>query len=398
MSASEPEAIGELRAGSRHFEVTELPAYEPSGEGEHCYVWIEKEGLTTDQAVNILGRAGKTSKRGIGFAGRKDRHGITRQWISLQLADPARLENFEHVDDNGRLHVLALSRHRNKLRTGHLAGNRFRIGLQVHADHHQTLVKRVNHIATNGVANTFGAQRFGHKQSSLKIARAWAGGDIPTAIAWCVDAEGHWQPGDPLPPGFRSGPTGPLLGSLRKHPDDFEKALKIAGDSFRKLIASAAQAAIFNAVWEARQAAGRLHRLTTGEVALSEKGAPFTVTAEKLAQVNAEAAPGVLQAFATGPMPGQWQLGPSAEHIAEEQSWSAATGMQWDWFNEGQILASPGLRRALVVPFLEAPAITAEADELWLSFALPRGAYATEVLEQIGITVPTDRSGLTRST
>ena len=66
-----------LIPGSAHFQVIEEPAYLPSGSGEHLYVDIEKEGLTTDQVAEALAKACGKRDRDIGYAGRKDRHAVT---------------------------------------------------------------------------------------------------------------------------------------------------------------------------------------------------------------------------------------------------------------------------------------------------------------------------------
>ena len=80
-----------LRAGAANFSVDELPAHEPSGSGEHLYVHVEKRELNTDDVVDALARATGRSQREVGYAGRKDRIAIARQWFSVQLGDEARL-------------------------------------------------------------------------------------------------------------------------------------------------------------------------------------------------------------------------------------------------------------------------------------------------------------------
>jgi len=106
-----------LLAGARHFDVTELPSYEPAGSGEHAYAWIEKEGVDSDQVVEAIGRATGRPARDIGYAGRKDRAAITRQWFSVRLADEAALRSVV-APAGGRISVLEISRDRSKLRLG----------------------------------------------------------------------------------------------------------------------------------------------------------------------------------------------------------------------------------------------------------------------------------------
>lgn len=65
------------------FFVEEIPAYLPTGEGDHTYVWIEKRNLTTLDAINRLARVLGVENSDVGYAGMKDRRATTRQWLSL---------------------------------------------------------------------------------------------------------------------------------------------------------------------------------------------------------------------------------------------------------------------------------------------------------------------------
>jgi tRNA pseudouridine13 synthase len=382
-----------LRAGARHFEVTELPTYDPAGAGEHLYAFVEKEGVDSEQVVEALCSATGRPPRDVGYAGRKDRAAIARQWFSVRLADEAALRRVT-APGNGRISVLEVSRDRSKLRLGQLRGNRFRLGLEGGGDAPAlaTLSERLEHLTRFGVENRFGAQRFGNKGANLAIANAWACGDFARAASLCVDASGGWRPGEALPSGFRPGPTGRVLGALRRAPDDASGALRAAGPRFAKLIASAAQSAVFNAVLDARSRAGLVHSLRAGDVARRREGGVFRCLPEEVEALNARAAPGALEIFATGPLPGREMYAPSAAIAAEERAWSAATGVDWDALAGRGPLASPGDRRALLVRFLEAPQLEAEAETLWLRFALPAGSYATELLTQLGVEVPERRA------
>jgi tRNA pseudouridine13 synthase len=383
-----------LLPGAAHFQVSEEAAYAPSGAGEHLYVEIEKEGLTTDAVSELLARTLGRRTMDVGYAGRKDRHAITRQWFSVHGGEESRLGGLAESAGRGRIAVLTVARHGNKLRLGHLLGNRFRLaigGLAGEAQH-QLLRERLARLAHEGIRNRFGDQRFGVAGATLAVAKAWGAGDAAAAVARIVDPSGAWRFGEPIPGGFRSGPEGRVLGFLRRRADDPAAALRSAGDQLRKLVASAGQSAVFNAVLEARQAAGLLHRLRVGDLGCTLRGAPFTVTAEDAEATNLRAAAGVLDAFATAPLPGLSRLRPSPEIDAEERAWSAATGVAWEWFAEGGALSSPGERRPLLVRFRTPPSLTG-SDPAWLEFALPSGSYATEVLAQVGIAVPADRRG-----
>src|ERR1700677_2742939 len=119
---------GVIKSTPDDFVVEELPLYAPSGEGDHLYLRFTKRNLPTDVAVRMIARALAVDTRDVGVAGLKDKVGVTTQTISVPLGrDAAALE--------ARVASLALEgivvhearRHTNKLRTGHLAGNRFTI-------------------------------------------------------------------------------------------------------------------------------------------------------------------------------------------------------------------------------------------------------------------------------
>ena len=121
LTADLPGVSGRLKETPEDFLVEEIPAYEPSGEGEHLFLWIEKRDVAADQLVRHLARSLEVSRDDIGVAGLKDKRGVTRQFVSVPARAADRLEaaNAEEV------HVLSATRHTNKLRTGHLKGNRF---------------------------------------------------------------------------------------------------------------------------------------------------------------------------------------------------------------------------------------------------------------------------------
>jgi tRNA pseudouridine13 synthase len=380
-----------LLAGSEHFTVIEEPAYAPTGAGEHLYVEIEKIGLNTDQVAEALAKACGRKFNDIGYAGRKDRHATTRQWFSVHFGKDEQLAHLKDHVKGGSVTVLNISRHKNKIRLGHLAGNAFRLALA--GVDGKSLTDRLTKLHREGVRNRFGSQRFGVNRATLRCAQALGVGDHAGAVRWIIDPSGQWKLGDDLPTGFRHGAEGRVLGALRQDPGNAKGALRAAGNQLVKLFASAAQSAIFNAVLEKREQAGLLHTFRVGDLGHTVRGAPFTVTEETLAEDNRRAAPGTLEAFATGPLPGLRRLKPTPEREAEERAWSAATQMDWSWFEDGGALESPGERRSLLFTFRSLPSLEPDGEKTWLSLSLPSGSYATEVLEQLGIAIPADRRG-----
>lgn len=159
---------GQIGAADEDFRVDEIPLYEPCGEGEHLYLRLEKRGITTQAVVRELASLADVSPRDVGYAGMKDRHAVTTQWFSVPtVADPTAWNWSDAVT------LLDHSRHQNKLKTGHLRGNRFQIRLVGLSDVN-AIIERAQVLAKTGVLNGFDAQRFGFEGRNLDAALAWA--------------------------------------------------------------------------------------------------------------------------------------------------------------------------------------------------------------------------------
>src|SRR5687768_4837377 len=148
---------GTLKQRAEDFFVQEVPLYEPSGDGEHVYCEVQRENLTTFDAVSRLARALGVPAKSIGYAGLKDARAVTRQVFSIAGTTEERVMNLGLPD----LTVLWAARHGNKLRLGHLRGNRFAIKVR---DVEPTSVLRlrpvVGEVVRRGMPNYFGEQRF----------------------------------------------------------------------------------------------------------------------------------------------------------------------------------------------------------------------------------------------
>lgn len=147
-----------FNSSSRDFIVTEIPLYEFSGEGEHLVLKVRKKELTTWEMILRLAKHLGIDKREIGYAGLKDKHAMTVQYISILAKNEEKLSSF----DDEYIKILDTTRHNNKIRTGHLKGNRFDVRLKkVLGVSRDKLDSSLEWIAQNGVPNYFGSQRFG---------------------------------------------------------------------------------------------------------------------------------------------------------------------------------------------------------------------------------------------
>jgi tRNA pseudouridine13 synthase len=237
-------ASATLKLLNEDFIVTELPLQLPSGEGEHIWLDIEKNGANTAFVAQQLAEAASVQERDVGYAGLKDRYAITRQWFSIYLpkGETPDLTRLQHPE----FKVLSQSRHVKKLRPGDLQGNRFRIVLRDVTGDRDAIEANLQAVASHGVPNYFGAQRFGHDGGNVTQGRAMLAREIRvrnpkkkgiylSAVRSFVFNEvlalriqqGLWGktlPGDKMDEAGR--PTGPLWGRGRVITTDQAQALE----------------------------------------------------------------------------------------------------------------------------------------------------------------------------
>lgn len=143
----------------RDFVVEEIPLYEFSGEGEHLVMFVRKKNISTMEMVGIFARFLGIKNRDIGYAGLKDKHAMTKQYISIHKQHEEALASFEHEG----IKVLSSVYHNNKIKIGHLKGNRFYIKLKkVNPTSAIKLDEALKKISSSGMPNYFGYQRFGN--------------------------------------------------------------------------------------------------------------------------------------------------------------------------------------------------------------------------------------------
>jgi len=160
---------GVIKASPVDFVVTEELGFEPSGEGEHLLLQVEKTGLTTADLIRRIAADYSIQPRNIGYSGLKDRNAVTTQWLSLHL--PGRAA--EVSDPSGDAYrVLRAARHRAKLRRGTHKANSFRLRIREVDDCNETCLRQLDAIRGQGMANYFGRQRFGRGQDNVEQALA----------------------------------------------------------------------------------------------------------------------------------------------------------------------------------------------------------------------------------
>ena len=390
LTAEVPGTGGVIKEAPEDFVVTEIPLYQPCGDGEHLYLEFEKRGITTLEAIRRLARALQVPEREIGYAGMKDSRGVTRQTVSIPRVTPAAAQGLALPG----IKVLSAVRHRNKLRLGHLAGNRFRIRVRGVGDDALSLAEAALAIMSRrGVPNFFGSQRYGGQGNSHLIGMAmlrrdWRGavealiGD-PAAVRderWSGAIEafrrGGLEESIQLFPGHCRTER-EVLQRLARQPDGWDKAFQAVHPRLKKLYLSAVQSWLFDAVVARRLSS--LDLLVAGDIACKhDNGACFLV-----ADVASESGRAlVMEISPTGPMFGSKMLSPQGEPLAMEEALLRENGLCVDDFRGSGVLALDGERRPLRIPVAE-PSVCLDGDDLVVSFSLPKGAYATSVLREV---------------
>ncbi len=325
ITADLPGIGGRLKEVPEDFVVEEVLPYEACGEGEHIFVKLQRTGANTADVARTIARAMGINGNAVSWAGTKDKWAVVTQTFSFAqpLAVPlgeitARLEELPCP-------VLDVKRHRNKLRPGHVRGNRFSILLR-HANDLPAARTILDQIAACGLPNVYGEQRFGRDFANIDRA---------------VDA-------------IRRGRRG----------------RKVA------FLISSFQSALFN-IWLTRRIRrGDFRCLLPGDIAKKlDTGGLFVV--EDAATDTARLEAGEL--VYTGPMFGHKMMAATDEAGDYEQEVLAESGMTPEDFRP---FRAPGTRRpALIYP--EDMQVEKEDNGLRFQFYLQTGAYATVLLREV---------------
>jgi tRNA pseudouridine13 synthase len=325
-----PGTSGLVRVAEEDFYVEELPLYEPSGAGEHLYLTVEKRGRTTAEVAAEIARELGARERDVGTAGLKDKRALSMQRISvLCRASPQ-----EALRLQGRgFRVLAAARHGNKLRPGHLRGNRFRIVVRGVVPEALSRARAIcARLAEIGVANLFGPQRFGRYGDNAALGRA-------------------------------------ILLRERQVRDRF----------LRRIALSALQSELFNRCLAARIADGLFATAIDGDVLKKRATGGLFVCEDPLAD-SARVLAGELDP--AGPLPGHSLFASRGEAARREQAVLAGSQIDPGSFASAGDEMQGARRPYRIVPD-ELQVEPAGDDALVVSFALPKGSYALSVLREI---------------
>ncbi len=339
LTADLPGIGGRIKAAPEDFEVEEIPAYEPSGAGDYLYLWLEKRDMGAEYFGRQVARRLEIPTGEVGMAGLKDRHAVTRQWVSV----PAATEPLVKDLGGGGIRVLQVSRHGNKLKTGHLRGNRFRILVRdPDAGAAERLGPILDRVRAHGLPNYYGPQRFGRDFQTLKLGLALL----------------RHEPPPPPPAG--------------------ERPQNLRSPFMRKLVLSAAQAGLFNAYLARRFRDGLLRRVLRGDVmAKWPFGGMFVAADVPVEQARFDAR----ETVTAGPIFGRKTFPAAGEAAEREAAVRADSGLPPTAFaGFGKLVQ--GTRRHNLI-YVDDVSAAVEPEGVRLTFTLPAGSYATVLLGEV---------------
>lgn len=349
--ATQPLPRARIKDAPEDFVVEEIPAYEAEGTGDHLFVRFTKRNLTTDDAVKAIAAAAGVQARDVGVAGLKDKVGVTTQTVSLPIPRAASAGFEERVLGLSLPGIVVhdAKRHANKLKTGHLIGNRFTIVVRgIAEDALAGVVASFERAGREGIPNAFGSQRFGRDRDNAAQALAWLTGN-------------------------GNGPRDP-----RK----------------KRFLWSALQSALFNEVLARRVEDGTWRTPLAGDILKkTDSGGLFDCTDEPTDRLRAERG----EVTPTGPIFGAKMREPSGKpgeleravfveklgadfDLARTKPFGEGTRRSLCLSIQGMSVTTGTLERSMNFEG-EKPASSREQDgRLTVCFVLPKGAYATSVL------------------
>jgi tRNA pseudouridine13 synthase len=395
LTAQFPGTGGVIKEAPEDFLVEEIPLYSPCGEGEHLYVEVEKQGLTTFDLLSRLARTLGVRERELGYAGLKDARATTRQTISIPGVKPDQVLGLELEG----VRILSARLHRNKLRPGHLAGNRFTIRIRQVREGSLDEARDVLHVLQNvGVPNRFGSQRYGSLGNSHLIGGALLRQNFEEAARQIVGdpsmiSNERWRTGAER---FAAGDLEGALAALPARYRDERRMIQalIEGRSARaavlgmprkllRLYLSAYQSQLFDRMVTMRLST--LDILWAGDLAWKhDNGACFFVEDPAFEQPRADR----FEISPSGPLFGYKTTLARGQAGLLEESLLDKEKLRLKDFRLEDGLGMEGERRPLRVP-LNGVDVTVDGADLVLAFSLPKGSYATSVLREIMKTEPT---------
>ena len=317
---------GLIKQTSSDFQVTERLDFELSSDGEHDFLWVEKEETNTHWVASGLAEHAGVPLRDVGYAGLKDRHAVTQQWFSVRRPSGAGTDWSEF--SLPKVQILKTTRHQKKLKRGAHAANQFRLAIRGNELGSDELIRKLELIRSQGVPNYFGPQRFGRAAGNLDLAKRMFAGK------------------------------------------------RLSRDK-RSIVLSAARSWIFNEILSARVAADTWNKPLAGDTmnldGTNSVFVPDQIDAEIIQRMVS------MDIHATGVMWGEGNCTSSGDVSELESAVAARFSDLVQGLENARVKQS---RRSLRLVVRDLDWVLGESA-IWLQFSLAPGCFATSVLREI---------------
>lgn len=331
---SEPDILASYKVYNEDFQVQEVLNFEPDGEGDHLFLYVEKSGLTTQDVQKQLMQYFNTPAKDVSFSGMKDKQALTQQWFSVKQAEESfKLSETSLMKDlnSPQLSVKRALKNKRKLKRGSHRINQFFIQLRDLTQNPEALVERIERISSQGVPNYFGEQRFGRNQDNVAKAQQ--------LFAGTLEKKGRYQ---------------------------------------RGIYISAARAYLFNQVLSRRVKTGTWNTYLSGDL-MSLDGTSSSFKPDKWDQVLADRLD-KKDIHPSGPMWGSGELQSEDLCAALEMEVVGAeeklkTGLEQMGLDQE--------RRSLRTMPRNLEYTIEDDSSMSIKFSLPKGAYATALLREL---------------
>lgn len=323
-----PEARAVIRSTPEDFLVEETIRFEPTGEGQHVYLYIQKRNTNTEWLAKQLSRFAGVNSRDVGYAGLKDRNAVTKQWFSVDLA--GKPEPDWQAFNNEELSIETVTRSTGKLKRTAVKENKFTLILRELEGDTTELESRLQKLKNDGVPNYFGEQRFGHGGNNLEVADAFFSGEK----------------------------------KLKKHQ--------------RGIYLSAVRSYLFNQVLSKRVEAGNWNQAIPGDV-MQLAGSHSCFLAE---EITSEIQRRIEEKdiFPTGPL---WGKGKPQSDVETRQLEMDVISEYQSWLSGLESVGMKQDRRSLCSQLTDLKWHFIEYSVLSMSFSLSAGSYATSILREL---------------
>ncbi|WP_297469261.1 tRNA pseudouridine(13) synthase TruD [Thermococcus sp.] len=398
--SEKPGIGGRIKAFPEDFVVIEEPLPSVFEGKRYAIFLLKKRNWDTMTAIKEIAKRAGISHRDIGFAGTKDRHAVTYQYISVPADAKDKVEGVQIRDVE--LKFVSYGRF---IKLGHLLGNRFRIIVR---DVNEGAFGRTKEIIgelreKGGFPNYFGYQRFGERRvvnhlvgklllqgkfdEAAKLFLGYADGSMEGDEA----RRNFWETGDvdkaleEFPRFLRYERT--LLYTYRKT-GSWKRAFLSLPLPVMRIFIHAYQSYLFNLYLSRRMEELPLNEALVGDIVVQVKGGiPYRDRTYRVTETNRDFVNEKIKknrAMVSGPLFGfamrraKGLPGELEREILEEEGLSLETFRKLP-----KPMAEPGGRRELLIRPLGLTYGYIPGTGMCFRFFLPKGIYATSVLREI---------------